>query len=212
MQKKSTIKQNILQFIEYKNITRYEFYKKTGITRGILDQNNGMSEENTAKLLAYFPEINTEWLITGEGNMLKSELPVAKLTGGVMGIPLIPASAMAGAFTGDNQVLLHECDRYVVPVFKGADFLIAVKGNSMYPKYSSGDIVACKKLPIDTFFQWNKIYVLDTCQGPLIKRVKKGRTDDTILIVSDNDKYDPFELHKNQVYNIAIVMGAIRLE
>lgn len=70
MQKKSLIKKNILHYIEFKGISRYQFYQLTGITRGILDQNNGMSEENTAKFLAYAKDINVEWLITGRGNML----------------------------------------------------------------------------------------------------------------------------------------------
>ncbi|HPI31121.1 MAG TPA: S24 family peptidase [Bacteroidales bacterium] len=144
--------------------------------------------------------------------MLKSNIPIAKHTEDGSGIPLIPISAMAGAFTDDLNVLEYECDRYVVPVFKGADFLIAVKGDSMYPKYSSGDIVACKKLPLDTFFQWNKVYVLDTDQGPLIKRVQEGKYKDSIAIVSDNDKYRPFELYRKQIYNIALVLGVIRLE
>lgn len=71
MQKKSLIKQNILYFIEYKGISKYRFYQKTGITRGILDQDNGMSEENTTKFLAYFPEVSPEWLLTGRGDMLR---------------------------------------------------------------------------------------------------------------------------------------------
>lgn len=71
LQKKSQIKQNILQVIDIKGLTKYEFYKKTGITRGILDQNNGISEENIARFLAYFTEIDANWLVTGEGNMLK---------------------------------------------------------------------------------------------------------------------------------------------
>ena len=71
MQEKSLIKKNILQFLEIKGITKYNFYQLTGITRGILDQNNGMSEENTAKFLACFPEINAEWLIMGIGSMYK---------------------------------------------------------------------------------------------------------------------------------------------
>lgn len=73
MQEKSLVKKNILQYIEIKGITKYEFYKKTGITRGVLDQNNGMSEENTAKFLVCFPEISPEWLLTGRGSMLKTK-------------------------------------------------------------------------------------------------------------------------------------------
>jgi phage repressor protein C with HTH and peptisase S24 domain len=105
-----------------------------------------------------------------------------------------------------------DCERYVVPVFKDAEFLIYVKGLSMQPTFRSGDIVACKKLPLDTFFQWNKVYVLDTDQGALIKRIKKSAKENFVLVVSDNDKYDPFELSLKKIYSIALVIGVIRLE
>ncbi|WP_372472857.1 hypothetical protein AB4865_08540 [Capnocytophaga sp. ARDL2] len=75
MQEKSLIKQNILQSVDFKGVAKCKFYQETGITRGILDQNNGMSEENTLKFLAYYPEVNVEWLLTGNGSMLKSEQP-----------------------------------------------------------------------------------------------------------------------------------------
>ena len=129
------------------------------------------------------------------------------------GIPLIPLDAVAG-FSTDNsaQVMEYECERYVVPSFRGAEFLIQVKGRSMYPKYSSGDMVACKKLPLDTFFQWNKVYVVDTEQGVLIKRVKQGEDDDHIILVSENERYNPFPLHKRDIHALAIVIEVIRLE
>jgi phage repressor protein C with HTH and peptisase S24 domain len=129
------------------------------------------------------------------------------------GIPLIPIEAMAGYGGGEMQIMEYEGDRFVVPTFKGADFLIQVKGSSMYPKYNSGDIVACKKLLLnDLFFQWNKVYVLDTEQGALIKRIDIASDDDHVMIVSDNEKYRPFPLHKSKINAISIVMGVIRLE
>lgn len=144
----------------------------------------------------------------------KEEKPIAKLaTQPGEGIPLIPIEAMAGALTSDQTVLEYECERYVVPMFKGADFLIPVKGSSMYPKYSSGDIVACQRVPMsDLFFQWNKVYVIDTNQGALIKRIKPGSDKDHVLIVSDNEKYDPFELPFSAIHAVALVIGVIRLE
>lgn len=165
-------------------------------------------------------DININWLLTGEGNMYRAEsekeenIPVAHPSDSPMeGIPLIPISAMAGAFTGEQTVLEYECERFVVPTFKGAEFLISVKGSSMYPKYNSGDIVACKRLPMDElFFQWNKVYVLDTDQGPLIKRVKPGSDKEHVLIVSDNERYEPFELPLERIYHVALVIGVIRLE
>jgi len=129
------------------------------------------------------------------------------------GIPLIPIGAMAGFGLGEMSVLDYECERFVVPSFRGADFLIAVKGTSMYPKYNSGDIVACKKLNIrDIFFQWNKVYVIDTDQGPLIKRIKRGKNDSYIQVVSENPDFDPFELPISKVYSVALVVGCIRME
>jgi len=129
------------------------------------------------------------------------------------GIPLIPLDAVAGFCAGNSaQILEYECERFIVPTFRGAEFLIQVKGSSMYPKYSSGDIVACKKLPLDTFFQWNKVYVVDTEQGVLIKRIKQGKDEDHIILVSENERYDSFPLHKQDIHALAIVIGVIRLE
>lgn len=129
------------------------------------------------------------------------------------GIPLIPLSAMAGAFTSDIPVMEYECERYVIPAFKGADFLILVKGDSMQPTYHSGDLVACQKIPLsDIFFQWNKTYVLDTDQGPLIKRVRQATTADHVLLVSDNADYAPFELPVTALHAVALVRGIVRLE
>ena len=88
-----------------------------------------------------------------------------------------------------------------------------VKGVSMQPTYLSGDIVACQRVHLsDIFFQWNKTYVLDTAQGALIKRVKPGKDDSHILIVSDNTQYDPFELSRSDIHAVALVIGLIRLE
>lgn len=221
-QEKSPIKQNILLYLANKGVTPYEFYKVSGVTRGILQQSNGISEDNIARFLAYAPDVNIEWLITGKGDMLKNDNadcqrhiePALHVPENVQeGIPLIPLSAMAGAFTDDTSVMEYECERYVIPAFKGADFLIQVKGDSMQPTYYSGDLVACQRVPLDDlFFQWNKTYVLDTKQGPLIKRIMPGSDNSHVLIVSDNDSYPPFELSKSQFHGVALVRGLVRLE
>lgn len=240
-QEKSPIKQKILLYLSKRGITEYEFYKKSGTTRGILTQNNGISEENLARFLAYAPDVNEEWLLTGRGEMLKTNStptdtppdemhssnikdkenpsdnqnndPIFLAASPREGIPLIPFSAMAGALKGEQIVLEYECERYVVPAFNGADFLMPVKGDSMSPTYISGDIVACQRVPMSgLFFQWNKPYVLDTAQGAIIKRIKPGSDKQHVLIVSDNKEYDPFELPYEDIYAVALVIGIIRLE
>ncbi|GIJ93401.1 hypothetical protein CAPN002_06190 [Capnocytophaga stomatis] len=208
--------ERLIQFIDFKEDTKYKFYKKTGLSNGFLDKNRNIGSDKCEIISDAYPDLSLEWLITGKGEMLKSErnLPVATYTESLNeGIPLIPLDAMAGVGSGEVSVLELDCERYVIPMFKGADYLIPVKGSSMYPKYNSGDVVACKKLSLqDIFFQWNKVYVLDTEQGALIKRICKGSDNEHITLVSDNEKYEPFELHKSQIYAVALVVGVVRLE
>ena len=246
----------IKQYIDYKGITNQNFEKQVGFSNGAfasqLKNNRTIGVDKLENILIAFPELNPEWLLTGNGEMIKTKSkknvieknynknynenynePNVKKTYAIelaekptntgieannldnAGIPLIPIDAMAGFGTGAVQVMHYDTSKYIVPEFSelNVDFMIRVKGSSMVPKYNSGDLVACKKLVItDIFFQWNKVYVLDTEQGALIKRVKKGSRDNYILLISDNQNYDPFELHLSKIFAVALVVGVIRLE
>lgn len=213
----TNIKERILYFTDYKVVSKEKFFNDLGVTYGNFKgkaKEKALSSDVLAKIVAMYPEINPEWLLTGRGEMLRSEqeMPYQPIK---QGIPLIPLDAMAGFAIGSEQVMAYSTDRYIVPEFDElkVDFLIRVKGSSMYPKYNSGDIVACKKLVLsDIFFQWNKVYVLDTEQGALIKRIRKGSDAEHITLVSDNEKYEPFELEIGQLHAVALVVGVIRLE
>lgn len=209
-----TIKDRIAEFVEYKGISMRSFERNANISNGYIN-NIKASPSSTVlqKIINTYEELNPLWLTTGVGEMLKSEVSNNTTPSSKVGIPLIPLSAMAGNFIGENSVLECECERYIIPAFQGADFLIHVKGDSMLPSYKSGDIVACKRVPMERlFFQWNHTYVLDTDQGALIKRIKEGTDNDHVLIVSDNDEYTPFELPVSCIYGVALVIGIIRLE
>ena len=71
----SVLKQRILQYLDFKGITKYECYKNTGITNGVLSQPNGMSEDNLLKFLSYYSDVNPIWLLTGEGEILLTKTP-----------------------------------------------------------------------------------------------------------------------------------------
>lgn len=211
------VKERLKDFISSQNMTIVDFEQSIYSSNGYVNSiSKSVGLDKLQLIIEKYPNLNIEWLFTGNGSMLKQTngVPIAVKSENMQeGIPLIPLDAMAGFCSGEMQVMEYECERYVVPAFREADFLIPVKGSSMYPKYSSGDIVACKNLSLtDIFFQWNKVYVLDTNQGALIKRVKKGSDNNHILLVSENEKYEPFELRIDQIHAIAIVIGVIRLE
>ncbi len=176
-------------------------------------------------LLAY-KNINANWLITGNGNMFLSENE-SKKSENIKAIevvrqpahkgnsiPLIGFDVAAGFGTAEFSINDQDIQAfYAVPDFTDIDFMIRVKGNSMYPKYSSGDIIACRKIRESQFIQWNKCHVVATReQGLLVKRLKKSLKENHVIAVSDNQEYDPFEIPKDEITGIALVIGVIRLE
>lgn len=216
-----TILTQIKKIAENEGIAITTLEKNLGASKGVLSRaiNNGTDIQSKwiMAIVENYPQYSSEWLLTGKGSMIKENktaIPTATPAQNTTdGIPLIPFSAMAGALTDERTALEYECERYVVPAFKGADFLMPIKGTSMQPTYNSGDIVACQRVPMTSiFFQWNKPYVLDTAQGPLVKRVKPGSDQNHITLVSDNPDYDPFQLPLEQVNAVALVIGLIRLE
>lgn len=173
--------------------------------------------------------VDSSWLLTGEGAMLQetenNNAPTSKHTveiahqvphGSSEGIPLIPLDAVAGfpAESGGG-VRLEDCERYVIPEFenKGANFLIRVSGDSMVPLYYSGDLLACRKITDIRFFQWGTIYVLETSQGVIVKRVQESLDHaDSILCVSENSSvHHPFLLPRDDIRSLSIIVGLVRL-
>ncbi|HUH35109.1 MAG TPA: S24 family peptidase [Moheibacter sp.] len=165
--------------------------------------------------------INANWLLTGKGEMLKdTQLKASAILDPnefSKSIPLIPVDAFAGIGDNGGYSISESAieDRYIIPLFdgKGVDFLISVRGSSMYPKYSSGDIVACRFVRELLFIQWNKVYVLDSkSQGSMIKRLIKSNNPKTVICRSDNKDYGDFEVPMEDIQSIALVVGAIRVE
>ena len=173
--------------------------------------------------------VDSSWLLTGEGAMLQetenNNAPTPKHTveiahqvphGSSEGIPLIPLDAVAGfpAESGGG-VRLEDCERYVIPEFenKGANFLIRVSGDSMVPLYYSGDLLACRKITDIRFFQWGTVYVLETSQGVLVKRVQESVDHaDSILCASENSSvHHPFLLPRDDIRSLSIIVGLVRL-
>lgn len=132
------------------------------------------------------------------------------------GIPLVNITAIAGF--GNANFAITQADvkeYYIVPKFKNCkiDFMIEISGSSMYPKYNSGDVVACTILHERNFIQWNKCHVIATReQGILCKRLCESNKDGCIKAISDNTNYPPFDIPETEITGIALVVGVIRLE
>ena len=192
-------------------------YTKSSFSQ-ILNGKVPLSDKFLDKICSLDNNINKVWILENKGEMLKSSnnTPAVAEPQLPSGVPMLPFDAFAGIGTDVEGVNLDTIEeRYVVPLFDGMkmDFMISVRGSSMYPKYNSGDVVACRMVQELLFVQWNKVYVLDTIsQGVIIKRLKKSDKEGFVICKSDNEQYEPFEIPMSDIRTIALVVGVIRLE
>ena len=227
------ISDRIAQIIKKEGISTRAFEQQIGCSNGVISQciNKGtdISSQWVSKIIETYSEVDPKWLLTGEGKMLQGaenkSVPTANRPieiahqapeGSSEGIPLIPLDAIAGfPADGGSGVSMGNWERYVIPEFadKGANFLIRVSGDSMVPLYYSGDLLACHKITDIRFFQWGTIYVLETSQGILVKRVQESdKYDDCILCVSENDSvHKPFLLPRDDIRSLSTIVGLVRL-
>lgn len=213
----NTVKERIISFLKEKKLSQSAFEKSTGLSNGYVNNiSKGIGAEKLQRIIEVYPELSQVWLLTGEGEMFRTPTADTAANTPQKALPLIPFEAIAGYLSTDNEgVRLEDCERYVIPEFdrRGAEFIIRVSGSSMYPKYSNGDLLGCKKIENILFFQWGKIYVLDTSQGTLVKRVYEHENDDFVMLVSDNKAvYPPFAIPKSDIRSLSIVVGVVRLE
>lgn len=65
--------ERLREFIEYKGISKYSFYKATGLSNGYLDKGGNIGSDKCEIISSVYPDLNLVWLITGKGEMLNLE-------------------------------------------------------------------------------------------------------------------------------------------
>lgn len=72
----TTVSERLLLFIKYKGISVRKFEASIGASTGFVKKiSKGIGNEKLKRILAEYPELNRDWLLYGEGEMLKSAAP-----------------------------------------------------------------------------------------------------------------------------------------
>lgn len=228
-QEKSPIKRKILTFLSEMSISQYDFYRKTGITRGILSQNNGISEENIARFLAVYPQVSAEWLLTGRGNMLREEAEQLARPAiaaqfplrtdrqvEMQSIPLYELDASAGLVALFNETARQvPVSHLQIPDLPPCDGAIYVRGDSMYPLLKSGDIILYKEVRnISNGILWGEMYllsfVIDGDWYIAIKYIQRSDDDRFVRLVSHNPHHSPKDIPLDSIRALALVKASVR--
>lgn len=119
---------------------------------------------------------------------------------------LLPISAHAGSLASFSEsVDPMQCERIVSPI-KNTDYAITVSGDSMEPEYPSGSKILIKKINEQAFIEWGRCYVLDTCNGTIVKKLMPSKQADKLQCVSTNINYPPFDVSMSDIYGVYRVM------
>lgn len=209
------IKDRLRTYLSYKNLSLRELERQCDISNGVLGRLSESTSPKTLKRIGDNSDLNVDWLLTGEGDMLtdnpQSEahrlIPFydVETTGGYSGLV---SSSEEGAIAG-----------YIQPGgWFGGRETAAIRhvGDSM-TEYPSGCILAVREVKDKHLLVPGRNYVIETREYRVTKRIQRGNGENTIMLYSSNtDKYDdgrlihePFEVDLEDVLHIYSVLGYI---
>lgn len=210
------IKERILKYLDFKGLSKYSFYKKTTISNGALDKKGTIGADKCELINYEYPDINLEWLITGKGEMLKSEEKIKKSTN------LIPLYEDVTSIGGRNYVSeMNGISKSTEMIdagdwFPGVTAAIRHYGDSM-TEYPSGCILALRKINDRTEFSPGKNYVVETYDDRVTKRMQLSNKEGYATLYSSNTetypdgrlRYEPYPVKLNNITGLFLVLGRI---
>ncbi|SHF45446.1 S24 family peptidase [Dysgonomonas macrotermitis] len=215
-----TTKNRIIQFINYKNISKTIFLATTNIKRGFLDKDKldaSVSDQLLAKIIATYPELSLEWLITGKGNMINKQKSSSHSENSEADkpIPLYTLDKISKAkHPGIGPWRSNET--VSIPHMPPCDAALYVQADTMYPILKTGDIVLYKRITNLDSLYWGEMYVMDLERPEdenylTLKYIFKSELgDDYISLHSYNPIYPPLDVLKSRINRIGIVKACIR--
>ena len=171
------------------------------------------------KLKVLMPELNENWLITGEGEMLKPDNDIKEEKEyspceDVTFVPLLPVASKGGNIDEYiSSAKLSDCEKILSPT-PNAEIAITIRGDSMFPKYPNGTIAFIKKIDADLFIEWGRVYVLNTVNGSVTKVLTPSKKKGYIRCESLNPdkKFAPFDVPMKSIKGIYKILLSLNPE
>ena len=214
-------------FMAEKGINDNQMTIAAGLSIGLLGKaklaGKGMSSNNIEKILLAYPDLSSDWLMTGRGEMLTSSIQSTDIkvsdpsirekahisSDPNVGTPYYDVDFMGGfSEIFNSQTAVPACN-IVVPGFEKASVWCNVTGHSMEPKINHGDIIALHECTIQDV-QFGEVYAVVLDNFRTIKILRRGSTPDRLLYVPINQPdYQEQEFDIARIVRIFEVIGSI---
>lgn len=208
----ANVGEKLREYFDNQGITQIEIANKLDVSKAYINALFGGNSKFGKKSAEKWSEIygfSKSFLLTGEGSMFNTTpADVQNKEEEHYLVPLLPIYAKGGSLNDFvASVSLQECEKIISPI-KGADLAITVSGDSMADEYPNGSVVLAKRINERAFIDWGEVYVLDTCNGVVIKTLTPSQKADHVRCVSINPNpiYAPFEVALNDIYGVYRVL------
>lgn len=181
-------------------------------------KNGVMPKADFLEKIARSFDININWLLTGEGNMLRTEsekeekLPSVNQT--YEGAPYFNVD-----FIGGFDVIVNDQTRnpdfYInyPPYNQEGVVWCNLTGHSMEPEISNGDIIALREVttPIQ-YLPAGEIYGIVTEEYRTVKRVRLSQKEGFVRLIPSNksEEFCEQEIPISMIFKVYAVLGSIR--
>lgn len=155
--------------------------------------------------------INLVWLDHGIGEMMKNRLPIQSSKG----VPFYPIDVTASYLRSFDDI--SELPEYYIDYkpFNDCDAYFPVFGDSMYPMFNSGDVIAVRKINNPNIILWGEPHFVVTDEHSNNMRTLKllfPQIEDNsqiILRALNPDFSGDIVIPKESIINLFIVKGKI---
>lgn len=221
------VKTRLTEFLKYIGIGQAKFAEKAGLSRGFVNNiGDSITKRSLLKILSVYPDLNVNWLLTGEGEMLKSgsaiDVPEDNNISRGKLIPFYDAEAAAGTEYGVSVEAARQIGVIEIGgLLRDSEAALRIYGNSMVPNYPSGCVVGLRR-HLDSFIEPGTVFVVETTDNRYLKRLFYNTGHTAYRCVSDNHItfdsgtmkgeycYPDFEIPFEEVRKLFRVVGVIK--
>lgn len=188
-----------------------------GLTVGLIGKSRkegrDLSDKVIEKILNFYTDLNRVWLLTGEGEMLRSEQVQTQEQSGT-GVPFYDIDVTCGITESFADVREEPQFRINYAPLNDCDAAFPVYGDSMEPDFYAGDVVMVREIHNVDSMLWGEPYLIITnaaCDNlRTIKNVYLSDDRRNFILRASNPRYNGDTIvARENVLKIFLIKGKL---
>ena len=202
----------LLEFIEYKRISKRQFYIHAGLSSGFLTKNKNIGSDKIKKIISAYPELRVEWVIMGTGNMICDSVDKRAKNERHKFLPLVDISTVAKEpeITYDDEGVEILDSFFLGRSYTDCKVAVQVWGDGMRPEFCPGDIAILRKVVSMDYVQWGFAHLLITKEQQFFRRVQRSSDVGKLRLLGNQLEDESFDIKKDDISVIYEVRAMVR--